>query len=47
MPPDFPIMIQGAKVVVNLYCYDTGADILLGQDFVNRCLPFVIGSDFV
>jgi hypothetical protein len=45
--PDFPIIIQGAKVAVNLYCYDTGADILLGQDFVNRCLPFVIGSDFV
>jgi hypothetical protein len=45
--PDFPIMIQGAKVAVNLYCYDTGADILLGQDFVNKCLPFVIGGDFV
>ena len=45
--PDFPILIQEAKVSVTLYCYDTGADILLGQDFVNKCLPFVIGSDFV
>lgn len=44
---DFPILIQEAKVAVTLYCYDTGADILLGQDFVNKCLPFVIGSDFV
>jgi len=44
---DFPILIQGAKVEVNLYCYDTRADILLGKDFVNRCLHFVIGSDFV
>ena len=45
--PNFPIIIQGAKVMVNLYCYDTGEDILLGWDFVNKCLPFVIGSDFV
>jgi hypothetical protein len=45
--PDFPIIVQGAKVPINLYCFDTGADILLGQDFVNRCLPFTIGSNFV
>jgi hypothetical protein len=45
--PDFPILIQGTKVAVNLYCFDTGADILLGQDFVNRCLPFTIGNNFV
>jgi len=39
--------LNEAKVAVTLYCYDTGADILLGQDFVNKCLPFIIGSDFV
>jgi len=27
--PDFPILIQEEKVSVTLYCYDTGADILL------------------
>jgi hypothetical protein len=45
--PDFPILIQEEKVSVTLYCYDTGADILLGQDFVNKCLPFMIGNNFV
>lgn len=45
--PDFPIIIQGAKVAVNIYCFDTGANILLGHDFVNRCLPFTIGSNSI
>jgi hypothetical protein len=45
--PDFPIIIKGVKVPVNLYCFDTGADVLLGQDFVNRCLPFTVGENFV
>jgi hypothetical protein len=45
--PDFPIYLQEEKVSVNLYCFDTGADILLGQDFVNKCLPMMIGKDFV
>ena len=45
--PDFPIIIQGAKVAVNIYCFDTGADMLLGQYFANRCLPFTIGSNYV
>jgi hypothetical protein len=40
-------LVQEAKVSVTLYCYDTGADILLGQDFINKCFPFVIGSNFV
>jgi hypothetical protein len=38
--PDFPIVLKGVKVPVNLYCFDIGADALLGHDFVNRCLPF-------
>lgn len=45
--PDFPILIKGVKVPVNLYCFDTGVDVLLGQDFVNRCFPFSIGENFV
>jgi hypothetical protein len=45
--PDFPIYLQEEKVPVTLYCFDTGADILLGQDFVNKCLPCTIGNNFV
>ena len=45
--PYFPIIVQGDKVTINLYCFDTGADILLGQDFVNRCPPFTIGRNGV
>ena len=45
--PDFPIYIQEEKVPVTLYCFDTGADILLGQDFVNKCLPLTVGCNFV
>jgi hypothetical protein len=45
--PDFPIYIQEEKVFVSLYCFDTGADILLGQDFVNKCFPFTVGTNFV
>jgi len=45
--PDFPIYIQDAKVSVTFYSFDTGADILLGQDFVNKCLPMTVGNKFV
>jgi hypothetical protein len=37
--PDFPIYISDHKVPVTLYSFDTGSDLLLGQDFVNKCLP--------
>lgn len=43
--PDFPLLLNEQKVTVNLYCYDTGVDILLRQDFVNRYLPFTVTSD--
>jgi hypothetical protein len=45
--PDFPIYIQEEKVLVNLYCFDTGVDILLGQYFVNKCLPLTVGNNYV
>jgi len=41
--PDFPIYIQDQKILVTLYSFDTGSDILLGQDFVNKCLPLTVG----
>lgn len=40
--PDFPIYIRDIKVPVTLYSFDTGSDILLGQDFVNKCLPMTV-----
>ena len=40
--PDFPIYIRDMKVPVTLYSFDTGSDILLGQDFVNKCLPLTV-----
>jgi hypothetical protein len=33
------------KVIVNLYCYDNGVDMILGQDFVNIYLPFTVNSN--
>jgi hypothetical protein len=45
--PDFPIYIQEEKVPVTFYSFDTGSDILLGQDFANKCLPLTIGNKFV
>jgi hypothetical protein len=41
--PDFPIYVQDQKIPVTLYSFDTGSDILLGQDFVNKCLPLTVG----
>jgi hypothetical protein len=40
--PDFPIYIQDQKIPVTFYSFDTGSDILLGQDFVNKCLPLTV-----
>jgi hypothetical protein len=31
--PDFPILLKGVRVPVNLYCFDTGADVLLRTRF--------------
>jgi hypothetical protein len=45
--PDFPIYIKGIKIPVTLYSFDTGTDILLGQDFVNKCLPMTVGDKFI
>jgi hypothetical protein len=45
--PDFPIYIQDQKIPVTFYSFDTGSDILLGQDFVNKCLPLTVGNSFV
>jgi len=45
--PNFSIALKGVKVPVNLYCFETRADVLLGQDFVNRCLPFIVGQNFI
>lgn len=45
--PDFPILLKGVRVPVNLCCFDTEANVLLGQDFVNKCLPFTVGESFV
>jgi hypothetical protein len=45
--PDFPIYIQDQKIPVTFYSFDTGSDILLGQDFVNKCLPMTVGYQFV
>jgi len=42
--PDFPVYILGHKIPVTLYSFDTGTDILLGQDFVNKCLPMNVGQ---
>ena len=42
MAPDFPIILNGIPISVNLYSFDTGSDILLGQDFVRRHLPLVL-----
>jgi hypothetical protein len=43
--PDFPLYIQNLKVPVTLYSFDTGSDILLGQDFVNKCIPLTVTRD--
>jgi hypothetical protein len=45
--PDFPIYINDRKVPVTLYSFDTGSDILLGQDFVNKCLPMTVHSSSI
>jgi hypothetical protein len=45
--PDFPIYIQDCRIPVTFYSFDTGSDILLGQDFVNKCLQLTVGLQYV
>lgn len=45
--PDFPIFIENVKIPVTFYSFDTGSDLLLGQDFVNKYLPMTVGDQFV
>jgi len=45
--PDFPLYIQNQKIPVTLYSFDTGTDILLGQDFVNKCLSMTVSHSLL
>jgi hypothetical protein len=45
--PYFPLYLNGVKTTVNLYNFDTGSDILLGHDFVNKYLPMTVGTNEV
>jgi len=40
--PDFPILLGSQEVYVTLYNYDTGADVLLGHDFIKKLMPITI-----
>lgn len=45
--PDFLIYIQDCRIPVTFYSFDTGSNVLLGQDFVNKCLPLTVGLQYV
>ena len=45
--PEFPIFLNDVQVFVTLYSFDTGADVLLGQDFLKKYFPVTFGQDYV
>jgi len=44
---DFPVYLNHVQTYVTLYSFDTGSDVLLGQDFLKRFLPVTFGKDTV
>lgn len=47
MAPDFSIILNGITTSINLYSFDTGSDIFLGQDFLRRHLPLVVEASHI
>ena len=45
--PYFPIFLNNVQTYVTLYSFDTGSDVLLGQDFLKIFLPVTFGKDSV
>ena len=43
--PDFPILLGNVRTYVTFYCFDTGADMLLGQDFVKFFFPMLVKEE--
>jgi hypothetical protein len=44
---DFPLCINGLITIVNLYCFDTGSNILLCHDYVNKYIPMAVSHGIV
>lgn len=44
---DFPLHLNEVKTTVNLYNFDTGSDIFLEHDYLNRYLPMTVRTNEV
>ena len=45
--PYFPILLGNVRTYVTLYFFDTGADMLLGQDFVKKHFHMLVKEESI